>query len=76
MENYRLHPVAALVFAIVLPLLLVATVAVAIWYCAKPWAWLLIPGIIALTGFAVPAVVELEKKLIARAKREDVDPAE
>lgn len=76
MENYRLHPIAALVFAIVLPLLLVATVAVAIWYCAKPWAWLLIPGIIALAGFAVPSVVALEKKLIARAKREDVDPVE
>lgn len=73
MENYRLHPIAALVFAILLPLFLVATLVVAIWYCAKPWAWLLIPGLVALGGFAAPAVIALEKKLIARAKREDVE---
>ena len=73
MENYRLHPIAALVFAILLPLFLVATLVVAIWYCAKPWAWLLIPGLVALGVFAAPAVIALEKKLIARAKREDVE---
>lgn len=73
MENYKLHPIAALVFAIVIPLLLAATVAVAIWYCAKPWAWLLIPGIVALTGFSVPSVLDIEKKLIARFKGEDIE---
>ena len=72
MTKYKLHPIAALVLAILLALVLVGTFVGLCIYCWKPWAWLLIPGIIALAGFAVPTVVALEKKLIARAKREDV----
>ena len=73
MENYKLHPIAALVFAIVIPLVLIATVVGLHIFCWKPWAWLFIPGIVALTYFAAEPVVVLEKKLIARAKREDVE---
>ena len=52
MTKYKLHPIAALVLAILLALVLVGTFVGLCIYCWKPWKWLLIPGLCGVILFA------------------------
>lgn len=71
MSKYKLHPIAALVLAILLALVLVGTFVGLCIYCWKPWAWLLIPGTVGLVFFAAKPAIYLIKQLIAIFKGEE-----